>query len=177
MGSISRSEVTCQKSKGFSLLELLIYIALLLVVLTVIVPTFISFSQGRGRTISRSEVDSVLRFATEKISQDIKSASFITTPASAAATSSVLAMTVSGSSVTYDLIDNKLRRQAGVAQPEIISSDSVAVSNLVFTRIENINTVLAKKSVSIEIDVTASYNSTSPEWQYSANKKTTVSLR
>lgn len=163
--------------KGFSLLELLIYIAILASVLLVISQTFIYLNRGRGQAEARSEVNSNLRFAVEKIASDIRASSSITTPANASSTSSTLVMTVSGQTITYDVSAGQLRRQAGASTPEPITTTNVTIATPTFLRLENTNTVLSRTAVSIEVDISASYNSSSPDSQYSERKKTTASLR
>ena len=169
-----------KKEKGFSLLELLIYIALLSILMTVIAGVFISVNRGRGQAEAVSEVNSNLRFAFEKISQDLRFADSVTTPSSAGATSTSLVVNVSGTAVTYCVVDWKLKRQVNgscVVGSESVTSDTVAVKNSVFRRIENTNAFFSKTVVSMEINLTMDYNSSSPDWQYSGSKKTTISLR
>lgn len=168
------------RQKGFSLFELLVYIAILSIVSLTIAGIFIYITKGRGQSESRSEVSSNLRFAVEKITQDLRYASSVLTPASASATSTILIFNSGGSTFSYCVAEGFLRRQAGGScdqNSETITSDSVTMSNLLFTRLENTNNVLGKTMVSIKISLTASYNSTSPEWEHTETKITTISLR
>jgi len=68
------------RRKGFSLLELLIYMALLAIIMVVIVAIFISVGSGNTRNQVQSEVNSNLRFAVEKIEDDLRAATAVTTP-------------------------------------------------------------------------------------------------
>ncbi len=167
--------------KGFSLLEFLIYIAVLSVVAMVVASMFLSINRGRGQVETVNEVNSNLRFAAEKISQDLRLASSVSIPALAGATSTTITATVSGSGLTYCVSGGKLRRQVGAGacndSSEAITNDSVIVDSLVSTRLENTNPILAKTVVSVEVDISVSYNSASPDKQYSGRKKTTISLR
>lgn len=167
-------------NNGFSLLELLIYVAIIAIVTLFIAGIFLILNKSRGQIEARNEVNSNLRFAIEKISQDIKAASNVSAPASAGATSTSLQIAVSGSNVIYCVADAKLRRQVNGscdASSEKITDNSVKIESLIFTRLENTNAVLNKTVVSIGISLSAAYNSTSTDWQYSASKKTTISLR
>jgi len=174
------NEKTFSKSKlltGFTLLELLIYVAILAILTVGIASAFLSVNRGRGQVEARSETNTNLQFAIEKISRDLKSASSVTTPATAGSSSDTLVMTLSGSTITYSVSSGQLKRQVNSETPETITSDKVTVATPTFTRLENTNTVLNKTVVSIEIDITMSYNSTSPDYQYSERKKTTAALR
>lgn len=166
--------------KGFSLFELLVYIAVLSVVSLTIVGIFIYITKGRGQSESKSEVNSNLRFAVEKITQDLRYASSVATPATASASSTTLVFDSGGSTITYCVAEGALRRQIGGSCDQnsaTITSEAVTISGPVFTRFENTNAVLGKTVVSIKINLTASYNSTSPDWDYTETKTTTMSLR
>lgn len=163
--------------QGFTLLELLIYMAIIGVISVVITSAIISLNRGQGFSKARSDVTSNLRFATEKINQDLKGASAVTTPASAGASASTLVMTVSGNTITYDVSAGQLRRQVNADTPAVITSTSVTVASPTFTRLENTNTVLSKTIINIQADLSISYNSSSPDYQYSERKVTAMSLR
>jgi type II secretory pathway pseudopilin PulG len=168
------------KNNGFSLLELLIYIAILSVVTLVITGIFISVNQSRGRTEAVSEVNSNLRFAIEKISQDLRFSDSISIPAIANSTSTSLTMNVGTSTIVYCISGIYLKRQINGVCSDLsdnVTSGAVSVTSLIFKRIENTNVVLAKTIVSIGVDLVINYNSTSPDWQYSGEKKITISLK
>lgn len=169
-----------KNNKGFSLLELLVYIAITATVTLAIAGIFVYFNKGRGLVEARTQVNSNLNFALEKISQDIRNASSITLPVTANTSTSQLSVVVSGSTITYCVESGQIRRETGASCGETsstITSNSVAIDTLSFNRIENTNTILSKTAVGIEINISAGYNSDSPDWQYSGSKKTTVSLR
>lgn len=166
--------------KAFSLLELLIYMALLAIVMVVIVGIFLSVNSGRGQNEAQAEVNSNLRFAVDKIESDLRAATSVTTPASAGASSSTLVVNASGT-VTYCVVSSTLRRQTGggacTSSSDAITASTVLVATSTFTRLENTNTVLNKTIVSIQVDLAMSYNVTGPERQYTEEKITTVALR
>jgi len=121
-----------------------------------------------------------MNFSIEKISQDIRSATAVTVPAAAGTSADNLALTVSGSTVNYCLVSGQVRKGGGGtcdANSEAITSNTVNFSSVTFAKIENTNSLLSKTVTSIEINFSASYNSSSPDWQYSTNRKTTISLR
>lgn len=172
---------------GFSLLELLIYLALLSLMSLVVATIFVTVIQGQGQIEVRSDVNSNLRFATEKIAQDIRAASIVGTPAGAGIAGNTLAMTVSGSTVTYCVAANQLRRLLGAgtcdATTEAVTSDSVIVTaptcptTCIFTRLGNLNTVLSQTTVSIKISLTITSLNTAGAKQFSSSKTTTISLK
>ncbi len=163
--------------KGFTLLELLIYIAILAILTIGIASAFLSINRGQGQVEARSEVNSNIQFAIEKINGDLKSASLVSTPAIANSTSSTLVMTISGLTITYSVLGGRLQRQINAETPENITSERAIITDVSFARLENTNTVLSKTIVTIETNIKMSYNSASPDYQYSSRKRTTTALR
>lgn len=180
-GQKSLSKVNCQ-SEGFTLLELLVYISILSVVMLAVVGIFIAIGRGQNQVEVRSEVNSNLRFATEKIAQDLRAASAVATPATpGGTTANNLVMTVSGTTVEYCVASNQLRRQtvtACNASSETVTSNKVTVATPTFTRLENsTGAPLNKTVISIAIDLTITSLQPAGENYFTANKKTTVSLK
>lgn len=166
--------------RGVSLIELIIYIGVLAVVMILVSGSFLSVIGAMGQAESRVEVNSNLRFIAEKIAQDLRSvtSSFaVIVPATTSTPSSTLTFVVGTSTITYATSTfNQMQRSVNSAA-QVISSDVVDIDAVMFKRIENTNSVLNKTFVSIEITITSSYKSQSPNWRYSQNLKTTVSIR
>lgn len=175
------SLVSCQlsvvlpRTRGMSLLELLLYIAILSGLMVVVSDAFISLSKGRGQAEARSEVNSAIRFATERIKQDIKNASAISTPI-LGTPASTLSLTVSGLPVVYDMLGGVLRRTEDGAMASTTGS-FVSVESPVFTRLENYNSVLNATTTAIQTEMTFRYNSASTDWVYTDTMRTSVTLR
>lgn len=164
--------------KGFTLLELILYVGILVIVMVVVINIFTSLSKGNGNVEARTEVDSNLRYALEKINQDVRVATSVTTPATAGSTSATLVMTVGGATITYDVSGGQLRRQVNAGTPVAITPTTVTVATPTFTRLHNTNTVLSVTIVTIQSDLTVSTPTTgSPDKQYSQRKKSTAALR
>lgn len=161
---------------GFTLLELVIYISVLSIITVVVADSFLILNKGRGGVEAKSELNSNLRFAVEKIKRDIASADNVITPSLVTASSTVLDLTIASSSVKYTLNNNRVTRQVDAQAFEYITSDTIKINSLYFNRLENINTVLNKKRISVELNISGTYNSASPDWQYSQNEKTSVDL-
>jgi len=158
-----------------SLLELLLYIAILSGLMVVVSDAFISLSKGRGQAEARSEVNSAIRFAAERIKQDVKNASAISTPV-LGTSSSTLNLTVSGVPVVYDMLSGVLRRTENGVTASTTGS-AITVATPIFTRIENYNSVLKATTTAIQTSMTFSYNSASTDWVYSDTLRTTATMR
>ena len=114
-------------SRGFSLLELLIYMAILSIMSVILSASFLSLTKGRAKSESRTEVNSNLRFAMERIVQDINAASAVSAPDPGAA-SSTLQLSLSGSTTTWRVITGQLQRTVGVNPADRITSTAVVAS-------------------------------------------------
>lgn len=175
----SKFKIQYSDQRGFSLLELLIYIAILSGLMVIISNTFISLSKGRGQSEAKSEVNSAIRFAIERIRQDLKGAtstSPIITPVFGTASSTLKLTTVAGTPITYDVSLGQLRRNDN-GTIATTTGTNVVVSAPTFTRIENYNTTFGATTTSIQVDMTFTYNSSSTDWKYSDRMRTSVSLR
>lgn len=140
----------------------------------VLTASFLALTQGRTRSESRTEVNSNLRFAMDKITQDITNAALVTTPTSG--TSATLTVTA-GNSIAYSVASGVLQRSVDGGAGQAITGSTVSVDTPIFTRADNYNTVLQATTTSIQIQLTVRSRSTSPEGIYSATLKGTASLR
>jgi len=165
-----------KKSSGFTLLELLIYIAILAIITLVIANAFIILNRSRGQVEAKNEVSSNLRFALEKTKRDIVTAKSLVTPAVKNTASSTLELTIASDTIKYFASSSLLFRQTNTNAPEQITTAKVKIDSINFKRLENYNAVLKKKRVSVEISFTISYNSLSPDWQYGSSDKTTAEV-
>lgn len=163
------------RSHGISLLELLIYIAILSGLMVVVSDAFISLSKGRGQAEARSEVNSAVRFAAERIKQDVKNASAISTP-TLGTPASTLNLTVSGVPVVYDVLGGVLRRTENSVVASTTGS-AIAVDTPTFTRIENYSSALGATTTAIQTVMTFHYNSSGGDWMYSDTLRTTATMR
>lgn len=162
--------------RGVSLIELIIYIALVSVIIIVIANAFISIGQSGSTVQARTDVHSNIRFAVDKIVRDIKAASLVATPPTLGATSTTLSLTVSGDTIVYDVQSGQLRRTVNAAAPDPVTSTLVVVSVPIFTRVENYNTILAATTTSIRVNMTISYNGAGPAYSYTDSINTVASL-
>src|SRR3989344_1389425 len=173
MKIFSPKNKVCQR--GMSLLELLLYIAILSGLMVIISDAFISLSKGRGQAEARSEVNSAIRFAIERIKQDVKNASAVSAPTLGTPSSS-LSVTVSGVPVVYDVLGGALRRiENGVVATT--TGSLVFVDTPTFTRLENYNSLLDATTTSMQVAMTMRYNSLSTDWSYSDSLRTTITFR
>ena len=162
-------------SKGISLIELLIYLAIFAGIMFVLIQIFIAFTGTRGQTESRVEVQQSQRFAVETMVQAIHRAIGVNDPVGASLS---LAMANSTLNPTvFDVSAGILRITEGAGSPANLTSDLTNVSSLTFTKITNATTT-GVATTSVKIDFTLEYkNNSKPQLKYSKNVVTTAIIK
>jgi type II secretory pathway pseudopilin PulG len=160
-----------KNSKGFSLLELLIYIATLSSLLIIIVNIFFMISSNSVKEEAKIEVQQNLQFAVNEITSQINIYNTnisIITPINSGDAGNMLEINVDGSNIKYDVLSGILRKTIDILPSENITSNDVIVdiTNPIFTRIND----------TIQINLKISYNDSGrPSYKYSSEIKTAIS--
>ncbi len=126
------------KNLGFTLIEFLIYIAVLAVVLIFTTGFLWDIVLGNVKEASWQEVQQNFRFALTKISQEIKKATGVNSPSSPGDSANSLYLIMADpnlSPTVFDISDGKLIITKGTSGPYELTSDQVTVTNLNFTNI------------------------------------------
>ncbi len=164
-------------NRGFSLLELLIYMAILAGFLVVLANLFFMITASSGKEEARAEVQQNLRFAIQQITTDIRSATAITEPVISSG-GNALNITVGGIATIYSISGNGILQKTRGAVTEDITTDRVAISSpsaapFVFTRVDNAS---AKPTVQIILEM--SYNDNGKaDFKFTDKVQTAVSLK
>lgn len=93
-------------SFGFSLLELIVYMGVFLVLITVITEIFLTILDTQLDATKTSSVDQNGRYILARLNYDIQHASSITTPASLGQTTNNLQIVIGGINYTYSVDSN-----------------------------------------------------------------------
>lgn len=168
------------RSGGFTLIEILIYIAIMGVIVTGFITFSISISNTRNKTFVVQEVHSNSRTALNLISQRIRSSTGINSASSTfGADPGVLSLSMAASFrdptvIDLDQNDGVLRIGEATSSPVAITTDKVKITNLVFT-----NLTPSGERESIRVEITVEYKDSSGDiiFTYSQNSQTTVSVR
>jgi len=163
------------KNQGFTLIELLIYIAILASVLVLITGFFWNIALGYIKENSYQELQQNGRFALTKMSQEIKKAKSIISPAPGFSVNSLsLEMANPALNPTIlDLSSGKLRITQGTGPSYELTTDRAIVNNLQFTNLSYNNT---PGTIKIELGLNHLNPGGLSEYQASINLTTTVSL-
>lgn len=160
-----------KKNKGFTLIELLIYMAILVIVLSIAVDLFF-FSKTFGNQVAQEqEVDRNARVAFLEMTQTIRGAASVTSPALGASSPDLF---INSNTIRYFVNNNGILQKTQSGQTADLTSDDVAVSNLTFTTRGQVG---EKPSVSVSFDVKTNTLIWGQSDYITKNFQTTVRLR
>jgi len=164
--------------KAFTLIEILIYTTIVAIFLVTAINFSLDVIAGKVKARSMREVQQNSCFAIERMTQEIRRAEDINLTESVFDThpgvlSLVMPETEKNPTV-FDLsLDGALRMTQGTSTPEILFSNQVAATNLVFT---NLSPLAWSKN--IKINLTVQYkNPERKEFEATSTLETAVSLR
>jgi prepilin-type N-terminal cleavage/methylation domain-containing protein len=161
--------------KGFTLIEFLIYVAIVGSILVLMTNLFWNVILGGTKENSYQEVQQNGRFALLKMEQEIKKAIGINNPSPGTSASS-LSLLMANSSLNptvFNLNGGKLIITQGSSSPIEITTDQVSVSSLRFTNLSYFGT---PGTIGIEMTIENLNPANRNEYQASVDLKTTVSL-
>lgn len=166
-------------SKGVTLIELLIYLAIFSGMVFALFQVFIAFTHDRGSIEARVEVQQNIRFATETMVQAVHRA--IGTNNSTTTSSTTLSLVMQDASknpTIFDVLGNILRIKEGAGSAVNITSDLTNVTNFTVTRITNTTTTAGTTSDTIKMDLTIEYkNNQKPNLKFSQNIITSAAIK
>ena len=141
------------KQKGTSLIELLLYFALLSIILIIAVDLMIRTGEFGMEASGQNVLQEDARFIGNRFGHDIHQAGAITTPANLGQTTSVLTITVGSETHTYSLNNNNLEYQEIVGpntQTANLNSNLTRINSISFQRLGNTN---GKHTIKITFEI------------------------
>src|SRR6266404_1489448 len=124
--------------KGFTLIELVIYIGILAILLSVLSSIFTSILDVQLQPTSTSSVNQDGRYLLSKLLYDVKSSSAILVPANPGTVSSTMQLTINSINYTYSLNGGNLQIvNNSTNDTDVLNSYDTSISGLTFTRVGN----------------------------------------
>lgn len=141
-----------KNKKGFTLIEVLVYIAVLILATMVMVSLFLSLSTTLSRNQVERELSQTAQVALEKIVRDIRSA----TTADTATVNQLTLQTLGGATTTiFTLSGSSVTMNLNGVDYGPLTSDSVSVDDLVFTKYEapgaELETILVRAALTLSV--------------------------
>lgn len=130
------------QNKGFTLLEVILYIGLLSIILTAIVSFSSMFVESRIKSQAIAEVEQQGLQTMQLITQTIRNAENITSPTtgSSAASLTLDVVTAGDDPTIFDLSGNAIRIKEGVGPNVNLTSARITASNLNFQNLSRAST-------------------------------------
>lgn len=121
--------------KGFSIVEMMLYMGLMAILLSFLTQTFLSVLNLQSETQSRSSVEADGRYLLTRLSYDIHRGSAIVSPALGQSASTAI-LTIDDANYTYSPDSGNLILTTGGSTHQL-NSYATKISNLSFTRLGN----------------------------------------
>ncbi|MDE2001480.1 MAG: tail fiber protein [Patescibacteria group bacterium] len=156
-------ERSARLSAGFTLIEVLIYTAILAMIGTLFGGILLNTTQFQTKQTASSEVNQQLDFALQQIQRLVRDSSVIDIDAGSATTTLTLRMQdpVKDPTTIY-VANNAVTVKEGTANPLPITSSSVIADTLEFTKISSY-----PGHDSVSVNLMLSYNTQNPQQEYS----------
>jgi Tfp pilus assembly protein PilW len=167
------------KQKGFTLVEVIMYIGILALIITALASFGFSVMSSNSKTMTVTEVQGNARMALDVIAQKIRASNGINIGNSVFGSDpGTLELSMSDVSknptlFNLDANDGRLQIKEGVSSPVFLTSDKVRVTNLVFTNYSQVG-----EREHVRVTMTVEYkNAGSVDYSYSYDVWISVSLR
>jgi hypothetical protein len=135
---IQEAKEVSKRSRGATLIELLLYMGILMVFMGVLSNVFTSGIDIQLESQATTSVDRDAHYLFSRLAYDIHRAQSIVTPGSYGTTSTTLVMTISGQQYTYALDSGGNLTYANTNGTFTLNSYDTTLSNLQFTKIGNV---------------------------------------
>lgn len=158
------------QSQGFTLIEVIIYLAIVSVILVSLSYLMLDILGGQTKNYAKQEINYNLRFISNILTKDIKAAKNIYS-----LTSNTLVLTMLSDTITYnfDSVNKKITRQLGSGTPVTINTDPVEVTGN-FTNLSYLGRV---KNVGVYLSLVYKNPSNLPDYNASGAVNLSVELR
>ncbi len=136
IATMQRMNEKTQKTRGFTLIEMMIYMGLLSIFLFVLTDLLVSTLDVRSESTSAFSVAMDGEFLQKRIEYDLRRSENILVPATTGTQSNSAAIIIAGTTYSYAVENGNLLLTVG-SQSNQLNSDGTQVNNFVVTRIGN----------------------------------------
>lgn len=157
---------------GFTFIELILYIAIVTIMLSALVPFAWNIIGTGAKSNTEQEVFSQARFISERIKYEIRNATGIN--AGSTTPTSLSLITATGSTV-ISLVGGNIQIQQGAGPATILNSPDVTMSSLTFTN--NSSADNKTKNISFLFKLDAKYGSTRQEFVETTTIRSSAEVR
>lgn len=127
-----------KKNRGFTLVELLIYIGLLTIFMSIVTRIFTGIIEVQLSSEATGSVEEDGRFIYSRLSYDVSRATSVLTPSGLGDQTNSLTILIGGETHTYSMNSNNLMLVNNLGANQL-NSAGTRISNLSFQRLGNVN--------------------------------------
>ncbi len=155
---------------GFTLVELIIYLGIVSVILVSISYLMLDILGGQTQSNASQEINYNLRFITNSLIKDIKSAQDI-----GSLSPETLVLALPGADITYNFnsVDKKITRQLGAVDPLELNGNKVEVTG----SFSDLSYLVRAKNIGIHLEINYKNPGNLPEYNASTTLDLAVELR
>ncbi len=142
------------QSRGFTVIELVLYIGLLTIFLVVLTEIFVSVLDVQLESEATSHVTQDGRYIMSRLFYDVSRSQVILSPAAPGSTSSTLQLSIGGAIYSYSVGTNGMLTATDASGSVPLNGFDTTISNVLFTRLGNSggkNTITANFTVSSRV--------------------------
>lgn len=167
-----------KQTSGFTLIELILYVAIITIFIGGAVQFAWDILYGQVKSSVQQEVNQNIRLASQRISYEIRHASSINSVSGSTLSLEMTGVGVSRNPTVFDLSSGQLRIGYGSSGPCPTSSPCPLTSNLVDVSSLTFTNLSSGASKNIMFDITVDYaNNTRQEFSESSTYSSSVELR
>ena len=165
-----------RKQAGYTLIELLLYVAIVGVLLSAVTAFFGVTTDARIKNQTVNEVNTQGTFAMDYITQTIRNATSVTSPAAAATDSQLTLVVPTGtlSPTVFNLSSGVLQVKEGTATAIALTNSKVQVTNLT---VKNLTRSGTSGTVQVSITVSRVNTANDADYDYTRTFTTTAAIR
>jgi hypothetical protein len=163
-----------KKYKAYSLIEVLLYMALTSMLVITLSTFYTSLMQARQRNFVVREVNEQAVFITDQLRQKLSDSSQVNTPAVGTQSQTLDIDTQSFGNIQFRVTNNLLEISTDGGPYQQLSTDSVTLTNLSFS---NVSDGTTSDVITISFDLSYTATSNRAEENYSNSYQTTVTLK
>jgi len=165
--------------KGLTLIEIIIYVAILGLIATAFITMSINLLTIKSKSISQQEIDSNLQFISQKISYEIRNAKSVASTTASSLT--LVSQNPSRNPTVFDLSGGNIRigfssgTNCPISNPCILNSNKINISNFIITNLSSGDT----KTQNIRYSISGNYINQSgrPEFNASGSINDSIEVR
>jgi type II secretory pathway component PulJ len=159
------------RAKGFTIIELLVYMAIFTVVIIAFIAIFVVIVRIQNNQSSAIEVDSQSQYLLQQIQYYVEASSLIDMPQDTPTTTLVLRMANPLQDPTYIMLEGGdiYLQQSATGTVQQLNSNQVTISNLTFTKHSN-----PPSHDSVSVSMTVAYNSSNLQQAFSQALQTSI---